>query len=135
MTVAALASIMFNRFDQIVLSSGVYRYGSLPDPNGRHIIFYRDGRTATVAVGRSLPDSFTWIATNGKPDASVDRAWFSARDTTKLPRAERRHLDAGAHSRDHARAHAAGEARRDHRRGIGDDLALSARQLDARSRP
>ena len=83
MTIAALASIVFNRFDQVVLSSGVYRYGSLPDSTGRQIIFYRDGRTATVAVGRSLPDSFTWIATNGKPDASVDRAWFSARDTSK----------------------------------------------------
>jgi spermidine synthase len=83
MTIAALASNAFNQFDKIVLSSGVYRYGSLPDPTGRHIIFYRDGRTATVAVGRSLPDSFTWIATNGKPDASVDRAWFRARDTTR----------------------------------------------------
>ena len=67
----------------MTLSSGVYRYGSLPNPAGRHIVFYRDGRTATVAVGRQLPDSFMWIATNGKPDASVDRAWFSARDTTK----------------------------------------------------
>ena len=84
MTIAALASVVFNRFDQVMLSSGVYRYGSIPDSTGREIIFYRDGRTATVAVGRSLPDSFTWIATNGKPDASVDHAWFSARDTSKL---------------------------------------------------
>ncbi|MEP7065193.1 MAG: fused MFS/spermidine synthase [Gemmatimonadota bacterium] len=83
MALAAVVSVVFNHFDQVMLSSGVYRYGSLPDPTGRNIIFYRDGRTATVAVGRSLPDSFTWIATNGKPDASVDRAWFSARDTTK----------------------------------------------------
>ncbi|MDB4910672.1 MAG: Spermine synthase, partial [Gemmatimonadetes bacterium] len=84
MTIAAVASLVFNRFDHVMLSSGVYRYGSLPDPTGREIIFYRDGRTATVAVGRSSPDGFTWIATNGKPDASVDRAWFSARDTSKL---------------------------------------------------
>jgi len=83
MTVAALASAVFNRFDRVMLSSGVYRYGSIPDSTGRHIVFYRDGRTATVAVGRSFPDGFTWIATNGKPDASVDRAWFSARDTSK----------------------------------------------------
>ena len=67
-----------------MLSSGVYRYGSLPNPAGREMIFYRDGRTATVAVGRQVPDSFTWIATNGKPDASLDRAWFSAPDTTHL---------------------------------------------------
>ena len=83
MTLAALASLRLNHFDEVTLSSGVYRYGSLPNPAGRQMIFYRDGRTATVAVGRQLPDSFVWIATNGKPDASVDRAWFSARDTTK----------------------------------------------------
>ena len=83
MAVATIASLALNRFDQVVLSSGVYRYGSLPDPRGRHIDFYRDGRTATVAVGHTDPEGFTWIATNGKPDASVDRAWFSPRDTTK----------------------------------------------------
>ncbi|MBA2683527.1 MAG: spermidine synthase [Gemmatimonadaceae bacterium] len=83
MIIAAIASIAFNHFDQVVLSSGVYRYGSLPDPRGRHIDFYRDGRTATVAVGHTDPEGFTWIATNGKPDASVDRAWFSPRDTSK----------------------------------------------------
>jgi len=83
MAIATILSLALNHFDQVMLSSGVYRYGSLPDPKGRHIIFYRDGRTATVAVGRSEPEGFTWIATNGKPDASVDRAWFSPRDTTK----------------------------------------------------
>jgi hypothetical protein len=83
MTIAALASLELNHFDQVMLSSGVYRYGSLPDPAGREMIFYRDGRTATVAVGRQIPDSFTWIATNGKPDASVDRAFFSPRDTSE----------------------------------------------------
>ena len=83
MAAATIASLALNHFDQIVLSSGVYRYGTLPDPRGRHIDFYRDGRTATVAVGHTDPEGFTWIATNGKPDASVDRAWFSPRDTTK----------------------------------------------------
>jgi spermidine synthase len=83
MAIATIASLALNRFDHVMLSSGVYRYGSLPNPVGRHIIFYRDGRTATVAVGRTDPEGFTWIATNGKPDASVDPAWFSPRDTTK----------------------------------------------------
>ncbi len=77
MTLATIASVTLNRFDQVILSSGVYRYGSLTDPAQRRIVFYRDGRTATVAVGQSLTDSFSWIATNGKPDASVDRAWIS----------------------------------------------------------
>ncbi|MEO6209069.1 MAG: hypothetical protein ABIQ10_02975 [Gemmatimonadaceae bacterium] len=83
MGAAVLASLAFNHFDQGMLSSGVYRYGSLPDTTDRRIIFYRDGRTATVTVGRAEPEGFTWIATNGKPDASVDRAWFSPRDTTE----------------------------------------------------
>ena len=83
MAIATIASLALNRFDHVMLSSGVYRYGSLPNPVGRHIIFYHDGRTATVAVGRTDPEGFTWIATNGKPDASVDPAWFSPRDTTK----------------------------------------------------
>ncbi len=83
MVIATIASLTLNHFDQVMLSSGVYRYGSLPDRKGRHIDFYRDGRTATVAVGHTDPDGFTWIATNGKPDASVDRAWFSPRDTAQ----------------------------------------------------
>ncbi|MGH7623221.1 MAG: spermidine synthase, partial [Gemmatimonadaceae bacterium] len=75
MVLATVTSLQFNRFDQVVLSSGVYRYGSIPDPKGRKIIFYHDGRTATVSVGQSA-DGFSWIATNGKPDASVERAWM-----------------------------------------------------------
>ena len=81
--IATTASLSLNHFDHVTLSSGVYRYGSLPTRVGRHIIFYQDGRTATVAVGRSAAEGFTWIATNGKPDASVDPAWFFPRDTTK----------------------------------------------------
>ena len=76
MVLATIASLTFNHFDQVMLSSGVYRYGSLPDPALRKIIFYRDGRTATVSVGQSRADGFSWIATNGKPDASVERAWM-----------------------------------------------------------
>jgi predicted membrane-bound spermidine synthase len=76
MVLATVASVTFNHFDQVMLSSGVYRYGSLPDSSGRKIIFYRDGRTATVSVGQSPLDGFSWISTNGKPDASVERQWM-----------------------------------------------------------
>jgi len=76
MVLATVASLTFNHFDRVMLSSGVYRYGSLPDPKGRKIIFYRDGRTATVSVGQSPVDGFSWISTNGKPDASVEREWM-----------------------------------------------------------
>ncbi len=51
------------------LSSGVFRYGqALPD-FGR-VSFYRDGKTASVAV-RSQQGSIVTIITNGKPDAGI----------------------------------------------------------------
>ena len=83
MALITVASLALNHYDKVILSSGVYRYGTLPNPKGRNIIFYRDGRTSTVAVGHSEPDGFTWISTNGKPDASVDHAWFTKRDTSE----------------------------------------------------
>ncbi|HEY7860989.1 MAG TPA: fused MFS/spermidine synthase, partial [Gemmatimonadaceae bacterium] len=76
MVLVSIASLTFNHFDHVLLSSGVYRYGTIPDSALRKVIFYRDGRTSTVTVGMSPADSFSWIATNGKPDASVERAWM-----------------------------------------------------------
>ena len=62
-------------FDPGVLASGVFRYGVVPAPGSRDIVFYRDGRTATVSVQFGGDSGFT-IATNGKPDASLTRVWF-----------------------------------------------------------
>ncbi|MFN2399019.1 MAG: fused MFS/spermidine synthase [Gemmatimonadaceae bacterium] len=73
MAIIAVAGI---DFDKTVLSSGVYRYGKLPAPGSRQMTFYKDGRTATVAVGKSTADGTTYISTNGKPDASLDSVWF-----------------------------------------------------------
>ena len=51
------------------LSSGVYRYGQAkPDFGG--IIYYHDGKTASVAV-RSQRAGIVTIITNGKPDAGI----------------------------------------------------------------
>lgn len=55
--------------DPARLSSGVYRYGKA-QPEGRRIAFYRDGKTASVAV-QAGPDGTATITTNGKPDASM----------------------------------------------------------------
>jgi spermidine synthase len=65
-----------NRFDTTLLTSGVYRHGRMVAEGSRDILFYRDGRTATVAVGRSRRDSSLFIMTNGKPDASLDPVWL-----------------------------------------------------------
>jgi spermidine synthase len=55
--------------DPARLASGVYRYGSAELENSL-LLFYRDGKTASIAVfaGR---DGTRTISTNGKPDAAI----------------------------------------------------------------
>jgi hypothetical protein len=76
-----LISALSPGFDPSVLSSGVFRYGSVAGRGSRDIIFYRDGRTASVSVQLGSDSGFT-LATNGKPDASLHAVWFEP------PRAE-----------------------------------------------
>jgi hypothetical protein len=64
------------RFDQVLLSHGVYRSRSLPKPGLDSVLFYKDGRTATVSALRTIPTGAAYIATNGKPDASVSGDWL-----------------------------------------------------------
>jgi predicted membrane-bound spermidine synthase len=84
LVVVAVATIALNDFNQVVLSSGVFRNGILPDPASRSIIYYRDGRTATVSVGQATRDKSIFISSNGKPDGSLDTAWY--RYDPKAPR-------------------------------------------------
>jgi hypothetical protein len=51
------------------LSSGVFRYGVAAAADSE-IFFYRDGKTASVAVRRHINNS-VGIITNGKPDAAI----------------------------------------------------------------
>jgi predicted membrane-bound spermidine synthase len=51
------------------LSSGVFRYGVAAAADSE-VFFYRDGKTASVAVRRHANNS-VGIITNGKPDASI----------------------------------------------------------------
>ncbi|HKW38643.1 MAG TPA: fused MFS/spermidine synthase, partial [Burkholderiales bacterium] len=51
------------------LSSGVFRYG-LAQPESGSVIYYRDGKTASVAI-RMQQGSLLTIVTNGKPDAGI----------------------------------------------------------------
>ena len=80
---AATASVVFTavigggvRLDTRLLSSGVYRTGSIRGPEEREVTFYRDGRTATVTASRLLPSGQISLATNGKADASLAAVWF-----------------------------------------------------------
>jgi spermidine synthase len=51
------------------LSSGVFRYGTT-EPTNNRMLYYRDGKTASVAVG-ATPLGVRVISTNGKPDAAI----------------------------------------------------------------
>ena len=86
-TVLVVFSAAMNvHFDRGILISGVYRYGRVPKPGARNVVFYRDGRTATVSVRKSDDGSYS-LATNGKPDASLSPTWFQPMtDTTTIVR-------------------------------------------------
>jgi len=71
------------RFDRALLSSGVYRTGSLVKPGERDIRFYRDGRTATVTAAVIRGNGQLYLATNGKTDASLSADWFAGCEATR----------------------------------------------------
>jgi spermidine synthase len=98
---AAIASVLFVagisaflRFEPAVLSSGVFRYGRVSRPEHYIFHYYRDGRTATVSVRQSRGDDLLSLATNGKPDASLDTAWLKPPRPTAPPVALTRDLSA-----------------------------------------
>ncbi len=70
-----LLNVLFVRFDRWKLSSGVFRQGLLPTADMYDFPFYKDGRTATVSVRRDRANGYLTLATNGKPDASMDPFW------------------------------------------------------------
>jgi predicted membrane-bound spermidine synthase len=75
---AALVAIALrSNFDHTVLTSGVYRYGTVQAPGSRDVLFYEDGRTATVSVRRLRETGGLTLGTNGKPDASLGPEWLS----------------------------------------------------------
>lgn len=65
------------RLDKALLTSGVFRTGQAGAAVGDTVISYRDGRTATVAATNTGGRRLT-IATNGKPDGSLDPIWLQA---------------------------------------------------------
>jgi len=65
-----LAAYFGTHFDTLRMSSGVYRYGIFANPETSKVQFYRDGKTATIAVMDT--GSIRAISTNGKPDASIE---------------------------------------------------------------
>lgn len=69
--VAAMAVILAVPFNAERLASGVFRNGIATIDASERIIFHKDGRTATVTVKQD-GDGLLTVATNGKPDASIN---------------------------------------------------------------
>jgi predicted membrane-bound spermidine synthase len=63
------------RIDRLRLASAPYRSGRVLRRSESQVLFYRDGRTATVNVRRDSLGTLT-LSTNGKPDASVAARWL-----------------------------------------------------------
>lgn len=72
---ALVATLLLARFDPAAMAGGVYRsaVARLPKERGESVMFYRDGKTASVAI-RATTDGMRSIATNGKVDAGIRMA-------------------------------------------------------------
>ncbi|HEY4999308.1 MAG TPA: hypothetical protein VII36_09200, partial [Usitatibacter sp.] len=67
--VVGVAGFWSAHLDLLRMSSGVYRQGLFMDPKVHKVVFYRDGKTATISVVDE--GTIRMIRTNGKVDASV----------------------------------------------------------------
>jgi spermidine synthase len=82
-SVMVLLALFGVRMDQALLSSGVYRTGRLPGA-GTEVVYYKDGRTATVTADRKPPGVLS-LSTNGKPDATLTEAWLGPMPESPSP--------------------------------------------------
>jgi len=65
---------IFIKYDHSLLTSGVYRTGKTNIDKRRDVIFYRDGKSATIGftTEENNGDAYGLIITNGKPDAALN---------------------------------------------------------------
>ena len=67
---AVVATVFFVEIDKRLLISGVFRTGQTSAVNGAEVVYYRDGKTASVSL-EARPNGLVILSTNGKPDASI----------------------------------------------------------------
>jgi len=72
-------------FEPVVLTGGVFRYGAVPDTTEHRVVYYADGRTATVGVHAVLASELVVQTSNGKPDASLSRRWLRSAEERLEP--------------------------------------------------
>jgi len=71
LSAAALAvAVIGVNFDPMKMASGVFRHGRVSLESTTELLFYQDGKTASISAYRTT-NGMTTIATNGKPDASI----------------------------------------------------------------
>ncbi|WP_444994542.1 fused MFS/spermidine synthase [Aliikangiella sp. IMCC44359] len=58
------------QFDPLTLSSGVFRHGETNNLESANVLFYQDGKTASISVIEEKSGNRV-IITNGKPDAAI----------------------------------------------------------------
>lgn len=63
--------MLFVPFDPLKVSSGVFRHGNTDLGKNSELLFYKDGKTASVAAVVNNSGVIS-ISTNGKPDASIN---------------------------------------------------------------
>jgi predicted membrane-bound spermidine synthase len=79
----AAASWLSPAFDRHLMLSGVYRFGILPAKGSREVLYYKDGRTATVSAEKMVQTGEIFIATNGKSDGALSSYWFEPCDDAR----------------------------------------------------
>ncbi|GAB1369763.1 hypothetical protein MASR1M42_23170 [Azonexus hydrophilus] len=67
---ALVSALLWVDFDPMRLSSGVYRSGKTMLPKDTQVVFYKDGKTASVSTTFNA-SGYVTIATNGKSDAAI----------------------------------------------------------------
>ncbi len=80
--------------DKATLTGGVFRYGRVPTEEEREVLFYHDGRTASVGVHLLEDEEAVVLTTNGKPDASLPIRWIVAAATDTVAPQPITHQDA-----------------------------------------
>ena len=79
--VVGVAASVGVELEKRLLVSGVFRHGKVTESETWDVLFYRDGRTASVSSVRVQASQQLSLATNGKPDASLSKVWFQRCDS------------------------------------------------------
>lgn len=84
--VAVVSTLLLIKFDYYLISSGVFRHGKTDNNAKKELIYYKDGKTASISVTANQAGHIS-IATNGKVDGAArinETARFSADEPTMV---------------------------------------------------